>query len=213
MKIWKTYGAEEELPVGANSIVLLEDPYDSSCSDWLDQWHLLQSVTKDDTEVIKDISECVDGGSRTAVAAGLELFTTKLEDPSFPDQVWPDGGMVDIGYHYPLELKDVVSALSASNIYFNGTDKFQLDVTFVAPAVNWQVKVYSVASGSVVHSDSGTSSSIDYEWDGAGQADGAYRVEVSGSTFDTFTFYIYLDRAGPTGFKITFPDTGPTTGY
>jgi hypothetical protein len=212
-KIWKTYGTEGELPIGTDSVVLLKDPYDSSWTNWAGQWHLQQSVTKEGSNVIKDISLCVDGGSQTAVAAGLELFTTKLEDPSSPGQVWPDGGRVDIGYHYPLELEEDVSALSASNICFNGTVKFQLDVTFVS-AVDWQLKVYSVATGDLVDTDSGTdSTSIDYEWDGEGQDDGVYRVEVSGPGFDTFTFYIYLDRAGPTGFKITFPETGATSGY
>jgi hypothetical protein len=66
-------------------------------------------------------SPCVDAGSDTAANLGMDEFTTRTDG-------WPDEGIIDMGYHYPLRL-------GSADIYRDWhVDFFDFDVL----ASQWQ---------------------------------------------------------------------------
>ena len=196
--------------IGPNSMVLSETPYDDGWADWGDRWYLLQDET--------GTTRCVNAGSQSAWDAGLGFFTTKLSDDAYFDV-----GAVDIGYHYdPGYEEDVVDEITITNVYCGGNDlrvvvnstneNGEYWVLTITPAGD-TTPVYSIDSDGARGDIDETISSA--EWDDAD--DGTYFVTISadtGSSFQTFSFYVYLDRTPPDSVTILSPESGSTViGY
>ncbi len=199
--------------IGANSIVLLADPYDPDWFDaenpgsanWRAQWYLRQD---DDFK-----SECVDGGSQSADDAGLSLFTTKLD----ASNVWLDVGPVDIGYHYDPDYGDA-SAVTISNIYCTndqGGNQLSISVT-LDQSWAWRIEIFALTDlETPIRTVDGSGQAISWTWYGKNDGgqyvdDGTYLVVISaqnGTDFEPFRFYVYLDNEDP-AIAIMFPEDG-----
>ena len=97
---------------GPNSVDLTENPYVGT---GIDGWRIEQDVA------------VVDGGSQSAVSAGLDAFSTSLD-------LSRDTGPVDIGYHYPADadgdgIKDLVDGEFVSGAFVDESSVYSDNFT------------------------------------------------------------------------------------
>ncbi len=207
-KIWKNYGgtpAEES--IGANSYALASSPYDSAAEwSWADLWYLDQD------------GDFVGGGSRTALAANLATFTTRLSDYDY------DYGQVDIGYHYPtgLDITDTHFDNEASG------EAGEIDILYdYGGNVSYRtIRIYN-SDGELVYeyAPSGEGTYIRLTgWDGKGNQSGyngqdldtgTYTVVVTGGAQgnEYARFHLYIEQSSEASLEIQRPDDNETVDW
>jgi len=192
------------ISIGAYSIVLCEDPYDDAWEAWAGQWYLDQDGAS------------VDGGSRSALVAGLSTFTTDLGQGDY------DLGAVDIGYHYPTSL--MLNKTHFDNEAAGSAGEIDISYDYGSNVTYRTISMYN-SSGDLVYqtTQSAGASSISITWDGQGNQTGytgdldtgTYTVVITGGAGgDEYTrFRVYIEQSADAALEITRPNDNETVDW
>ncbi len=192
--------------IGADSIVLLKNPYDTGWIDWSDQWYLDQS------------GACIDAGSGVVQSTDphidLDTFTTSLDGKL-------DVATVDIGYHYPgpsgvsnVDLLDDQSQALTDVVFADDDpedDEIIINVSF-AESGTWYVYFDDNTGQNYEATGTGNISDLGLDLSELDEGVHTIRIEHSDSEVDDIVFTIVIDESGPSVLTIEWPKDGDTVG-
>jgi hypothetical protein len=203
--IWKTYYPPGPESIDASSKDIQDaSPYAAGGA-WAEQWYLDQS------------GPCVNGGSRTALAANMATFTTRLSDHDY------DCGQVDIGYHYPTGLQ--VTDPHFDNEAGGGAGEIDILYDYGGNVSYRTIRIYN-SGGDLVYeyAPSGESTYILLsDWDGTGNqtgrtgdlGTGTYMVVILGGAagYEYARCRIYIEQSADATLEIQRPDDDETVDW